>query len=445
MSSGKLNPVAWMEGMFLRPQHLQQNDLSSEARLRYHLHALNPFHWGVREIAFDEEALAENRIVVTRLEAVLRDGTLVKVPGNARIESRTFAKGQERVSVYLALRSWSDQDPNLETEETGALKARNRLRALEIPDANRGGLPSAVEVLEPNLRLLLTGEEPELGLYEAFKLAEIETTEDSKRPYALAKTYVPPLLALQASPVLLDAFSRVTSQAGARVRAAAAMTRLVSVDSLPRLFMRYTLARLAPLLKHLLSTGESHPFPVYTALIELAGAVTAYRLEHEAEFPQYDHENLHGCFIPLLTHIASELDRIAPENFKKLALEYDPASAAYATKALDMKLLQPGNAFYLAVKAPVAQAELESFMSLSKAGSAKHVQMLRRINLPSLPIQRLPGQPGEIEALPGYTYYAIDSQAKDFANVRRDFTFALDLGTLTNASVFLYVAFGEVA
>jgi predicted component of type VI protein secretion system len=97
------------------------------------------------------------------------------------------------------------------------------------------------------------------------------------------------------------------------------------------------------------------------------------------------------------------------------------------------------------VKAPVAQAELESFMTLSKAGSAKHVQILRRINLPSLPIQKLPGQPGEIEALPGYTYYAIDANAKDFANVRRDFTFALDLGTLTNASVFLYVAFGDAA
>lgn len=445
MSSGKLNPVAWMEGMFLRPQHLQQSDLSAEARLRYHLHALNPFHWGVREIAFDEEALAENRIVVTRLEAVLRDGTLVQVPGNARIESRSFAKGQDRVSVYLALRSWSEQDPNLETDETGALRARNRLRSLELPDANRGGLPSTVEVLEPSLRLLLSGEEPELGLHEAFKLAEIEATEDSKRPYALAKGYVPPLLALQASPVLLDAFTRVTSQAGARVRAAASMTRLVSVDSLPRLFMRYTLARLAPLLRHLLSTGESHPFPVYTALIELAGAVTAYRLESEAEFPVYDHENLHGCFIPLLAHIATELDRIAPENFKKLPLEFDPASGAYATKALDMKLVQPGNAYYLAVKAPVAQAELESFMTLSKAGSAKHVQILRRINLPSLPIQKLPGQPGEIEALPGYTYYAIDANAKDFANVRRDFTFALDLGTLTNASVFLYVAFGDAA
>jgi type VI secretion system protein ImpJ len=175
MSSGKLNPVAWMEGMFLRPQHLQQSDLSSDARLRYHLHALNPFHWGVREIAFDEEALAENRIVVTRLEAVLRDGTLVKVPGNARIEGRTFAKGQDRVSVYLALRSWSDQDPNLESEETGALKARNRLRALEIPDANRGGLPSTVEVLEPTLRLLLSGEEAELGLYEAFTRSRMAT------------------------------------------------------------------------------------------------------------------------------------------------------------------------------------------------------------------------------------------------------------------------------
>ena len=445
MSSGKLNPVAWMEGMFLRPQHLQQSDLSSEARLRYHLHALNPFHWGVRDVAFDEEALAENRIVITRLEAVLRDGSLVKVPGNARLESRTFAKGQERIAVHLALRSWSDQDPNLESPETGSLKARNRLAALELPDANRGGLPSTIEVLEPNLRLLLSGEEAELGLYEAFKLAEIEATEDSKRPYALAKSYVPPLLALQASPVLLDAFTRVTSQAGARVRAAASMTKLVSVDSLPRLFMRYTLARLAPLLKHLLSTGESHPFPVYTALIELAGAVTAYRLESEADFPVYDHENLHGCFIPLLDHIASELDRIAPENFKKLPLAYDVASAAYLTKALDVQLVKPGNVYYLAVKAPIEQAELEAYMTGGKAGSLQHVKMASRFKLASVPMQRLAGQPGEIEALPGYVFYQIDANARDFAKVRQEFSFALDLGKLTNASVFLYVAYGAAA
>jgi predicted component of type VI protein secretion system len=147
----------------------------------------------------------------------------------------------------------------------------------------------------------------------------------------------------------------------------------------------------------------------------------------------------------LLKHIATELDRIAPENFKKLALDYDAGSAAYVTKALDVQLVKPGNVYYLAVKAPIEQAELEGFMAGGKAGSLQHVKMASRFKLASVPMQRLPGQPGEIEAMSGYTYYQIDANSRDFAKVRQEFSFALDLGKLTNASVFLYVAFGEAA
>ncbi len=446
MSSGKLNPVAWMEGMFLRPQHLQQLDLSADARLRYHLQSLNPFHWGVRELAFDEEAFSENRVVVNRLEAVLRDGSVVRVPGNARIESRTFAKGQDRISVYLALRSWSPQDPNLATEESGASSARNRLAETELPDLNRGGPPTPIEVLEPNLRLLLSGEENEFGLYEVFKLAEIEASDDSQRPYVLAQGFVPPLLALQASPLLMDEFTRVTSQVAARVRAAAALTRTVSADTMPRLFMRYTLARLAPLLRHLASTGETPPFALYTHLVELAGALASYRLDEAVELPQYDHENLYLCFKTLLDFISAELDRLAPENFEKLPLTFDPNTQAYLTKSLNVRLVDPRNAFYLAVRAPIELKELSDLVAQhGKASSLKGVTPLVKFNLPGLPIERLPGPPTEIEAMAGFTYFKLDARGREWPKVRDEFSFALHLGKLTNANVVLYVALSPEA
>ena len=59
MATRRLTPVAWTEGMLLRPQHLQHHDVFLEDRLRYHLRALDPFHWGIRELVVDEEALVE--------------------------------------------------------------------------------------------------------------------------------------------------------------------------------------------------------------------------------------------------------------------------------------------------------------------------------------------------------------------------------------------------
>jgi type VI secretion system protein ImpJ len=444
MAIGKLNPVAWTEGMFLRPQHLQQHDLFADARLRYHLHALDPFHWGVRELVLDEEALGERRIVVSRLEAVLRDGTVVSVPGNARVESRSFEAGQERLEVFLALREWSVADPNVVDEAAGTRHARYRLDEASLPDLNRGGPPAPVEVLTPNLRLLLSGEEAEFGLYERFKLLEIEATDDSKRPFAVSRGYVPPLLSMQASPVLKEEFARLVNQVAARVRVAAGQTKVLAIDSVPKLFMRYTLARIAPLLRHLESTGETSPFGLYTVLVELAGALGWFRHEDAVALPVYEHDDLYPCFHALFQFIATELERLAPEGFTKLQMPFEPAVQAYATKSLNVQLVDPRNSFYLAIRAPVeAQVLAEQVAGLGKASSIKGVGPLVKFKVPGLALERLPGPPTEIEAMAGYHYFRIDPHGKEWTKVRDEFSFALHLGKLENASVFLYVAVAE--
>ncbi len=439
--ASRINPVAWTEGMFLRPQHLQQHDRSAEERLRYHLQWLNPFHWGVRELAFDEEALAGGRVVVTRLEAVLRDGTPVRLGESATIASRKLEPGRERIDVHLALGSWSETDPNVSDGESGPRHARHRIATMELPDLTRGGPRSPVEVLEPNLRLLLSGEENELGLYESLKLAEIEATDESKRAYALSSRYVPPLLAMQASPVLQEAFTRITSQVVARVRAAAAATKTLTMQSVPRLFMRYALARAAPLLRHLQSTGETPPFLLYSALVELAGGLAFYRLEEAADLPLYDHENLEPCFRGVIDFIAAELDRLAPDNFDKLPMPFEPAIQAYATKSMSMEMVDPRNSFYLAVRAPIEEQQLRILVvEQGKASSPRKVPMLVRGKVPGVPLEKLPGPPTEIESMAGYVYYRLDARHREWSSVREDLSFAIHILGLQNASVFLYVA-----
>jgi type VI secretion system protein ImpJ len=444
MSSGKLNPVAWMEGMFLRPHHLQQQDLAADARLHYHLRAIDPFHWGVRELVIDEEALGEGRVVILRLEAVMRDGTIVRHPGNAVVETRQFDPKREKVEVFLGLRQRSISDPNAGPQGVAARNARWVVQQEESPDWNRGGNESAVDVLAPNVRVLLSGEETELELYESFKLAEIVATDDSKQPFALSRSFVPPLLSVQASPVLSEEMTRIVNQVAARVRVAAGQTQTFSVQSTPVLWMRYTLARSAPLLRHLASTGETHPFPLYTTLVEIAGGLGAFHLEDAAELPLYDHENLALCYRELIAFISDKLDRITPINFHKLPMAYEAPVQAYVTKALNVQLVDPRNAFYLAIKAPIDGGLLaEQVVSQGIASSVKGVGSLIKFAIPGLRLEKLPGAPTEIEAMAGFQYFKVDPHHREWTKVRDEFSCALHLGKLQNATVLLYVSVAE--
>ncbi len=72
--------VHWYEGMFLRPHHLQ----AAQRHLGDALHTSScwdvHYNWGLRVFEMDRDALANHRLVIRRLRARLRDGTLISIP-----------------------------------------------------------------------------------------------------------------------------------------------------------------------------------------------------------------------------------------------------------------------------------------------------------------------------------------------------------------------------
>jgi type VI secretion system protein ImpJ len=444
MTTRRLNPVIWSEGMFLRPHHLQQRDLFEEERLRYHLHAANPFHWGVRELVLDEEALSDHRVALLRLDAVMPGGTIVRYPGGAALEPREFDPKQEHVDLYLGLRHVNPSEPNAMPAADRAVTARHLIQAEELPDLTRGGFETPIDLGVPNLRLFLGGDDPELELYEAFKLAEIRATGESLQPFALAPSYCPPLLRMQAFPPLLEEIAQVVSQMAARLKVVAGRTTTIAIADLPRMWIRYTLARSTPVLRHLLSTGETRPFDLYTAMVEAAGALRAFRDSDAIEPPIYDHADLYGCFHGLIRILREGLEDVVPTRFKELQLRWDPQRNCYATTELNVQLVDPRNAYYLAVRASMDASELAKFVgNHGKAGSRTGVSTLVLLNVKGLRIEHMPAPPTEIAARAGYEHFKIDPHGTQWQKVREEFSFGINLGKLENADVRLYVVSTE--
>jgi type VI secretion system protein ImpJ len=429
--------------MFLRPQHFQQHDIYLEERLRYHLHTLNPYHYGVLELTVNEDALADHRFEIQQLEAVMPGGTVVKSSVNAVVKPRNFEAASEHFSVYVGMRHVSEAEASV-TAEQGDDDARYQIVEKELPDRTRPGAIAPVDLAYPNLRLFFTGEEQELELYEWFKLADVVAT-GAQPPFVLSPNFCPPLLAIQGSAPLNDRIDQIVAQIAAKVRVVAGRTSAtLAIADLPKYWMRYTLARVTPLLRHLLSTGMTPPFQMYTALVETAGALAAFNLGEPAELPVYDHDDLLGCYSALIAFLDEQLGEAVPDRFEEIELPFDAEKKLYYSAELNTDRVDPHKTYYLAIKADLESGQLAELVTQGgKIGALSTVRLALRANIAGVPVEQLPAAPTEIQARAGFLYFTLDPHHSKWKKIQEDYDFAVALPNLESADVRLYVVEGD--
>jgi len=445
MSGRGWNRVAWPEGMFLLPQHLQQLDAGADARLAYHMRMLDPFHWGVLELEIEEQALAAGQISITRLVAVLPDGTILRCPDAAPIETRKFDPTVDALGVHVGIRQQRPAEVLTAEEALRDRHARYWIRDLEVGDQGRPSEKAPVPFLFPNVRVFLSGEEAELESYDVFKLAEIEATGVSGQPFRVRPTYAPPLLKLEAWPPLQERVESLVHQMLGKLRIVAGSRASLTKLDTARVLLAYTLGRMAPVLEHLLGTGHTHPFSAYSALIETAAGLSALGSEEPVEFPRYDHENLYRCYAAVLDFIHAELEREFKDRSQEIPLRYSSSHRAYAAPQLSRESTEPRNAFFLAVKADIERSELARLMTTeAKAGALSSLEFMVKMSVKGATIEHLPAPPLDVEPRPGYEFFRIDPRSHvTWKKVMDEQSFGVSLGSLESADVRLFIVTPE--
>ena len=72
--------VVWSEGLFLRPQHFQQQDRYFERYVETRCRPLVPHSWGFTEIEFERDLLSIGKAALRRVAGVFPDGTPFRMP-----------------------------------------------------------------------------------------------------------------------------------------------------------------------------------------------------------------------------------------------------------------------------------------------------------------------------------------------------------------------------
>src|ERR1043165_4701920 len=74
------NRVVWSEGLFLQPQHFQQQDRFFERYVETRCQSLIPHSWGFSEIELERDFLSIGKFGVRRAAGVFPDGTPFRMP-----------------------------------------------------------------------------------------------------------------------------------------------------------------------------------------------------------------------------------------------------------------------------------------------------------------------------------------------------------------------------
>ena len=75
--------VGWTEGLFLRPQHFQQQDRYHENNLNARVSLITPYPWGISALEIDHDLAQQGKFAVRRCAGVMPDGMAFDIPDHA--------------------------------------------------------------------------------------------------------------------------------------------------------------------------------------------------------------------------------------------------------------------------------------------------------------------------------------------------------------------------
>lgn len=405
------NKVIWSEGLFLRPQHFQQQERYLERYVESRCHALVAHSWGLTEVEFERDLLGIGKLALRRAAGVFPDGTPFSMPDDDPLpQPLQIGSAMRDEIVYLAVPVRRAGAPEVRrAAETDGL-VRHGVSELEAVDATSAAAEAALlEVGSLRTRLLSSDEAT--PAYACVPLAHVVECRADGR-VVLEEGFMPTVLDVRAAG-RLAAFAAelggLLHQRGEALAGRAAGTARGSTAEIADFLMLQAINRFEPLVAHCASCGVLHPEDFFRLCISLAGELATFTTSARRPpmLAAYRHEQLRESFEPVIAALRASLSTVLEQRAIPIPIEAKKFGIRVATVA-DRSLYNDA-AFVLAAHADVPSEELRrSFPSQLKIGPVEKIRDLVNLQLPGVPVHAVPVAPRQIPYHAGFVYFELD-------------------------------------
>lgn len=422
-----ISRVVWHEGMLLRPQHFQQNDRYYDHQLKARTQLLHSCAHGFFNLEIDHQFLAMGKLVLSQASGILPDGSLFELGSGHSPLSLDVPPNTSNCAVWLALPLVTGNHVEARRPQQQDVLARYTVHDRDVSDSNAGDDGSAVvSCAQPDFRLLL-GEQPDAQAYVRLQLCQIlDTTPDGV--VSLDTEFVPSFLHVQASQFLQSCLKEVISMLSHRGDILAERIRAagrVSGAEFGDFAMLQLINRHEPMLRHYMGQEHLHPEQLYRELLGLFGELSTFA--GDARRPRldsrYQHSDQGSSFRRLMEALRQSLSMVLEQHAVELALQ-QRQYGIQVSPLHDHKLLDTAS-FVLAASAQCDSEELRQRLPAHlKVGPVERIRQLVNLHLPGIKVRPLPVAPRQIPFHSGKTYFALELNSEEMAQLERSGGFA---------------------
>ena len=415
------NRVVWSEGLFLRPQHFQQQERHLERYIEGRSRDLRPHSWGFTELDLERDLLAIGKFGLRRAAGVFPDGTPFAMPEDdplpAPLEMTSQVRDQ-KLFLAIPLRKESARESDRREQVDGVVRYRSKdFEARDITaDSNA---TATLEVAALRSRLMLASEPHED--FACIPLAHIQECR-ADRLITLDERFMPTVLNIQQAPRLatfLTELQGLLHQRGDALAARAVATGRGGAAEIADFLMLQTVNRYEALVDHYVASRLIHPEDLYRLCLEIAGDLATLTTSSRrlGKLPGYQHEDLRAGYDPLMAALRASLSVVLEQNAVAIALEKKRFNISVGI--VNDKTLFETSAFVLAARADVPAENVRKGMpAQATIASVETIAKLVNDHLPGVPLQPLSVVPRQLPFHAGFAYFELDRGSPRFRELK---------------------------
>ena len=408
------NKVVWSEGLFLQPQHFQQQERYFERYVEARCRGLASNSWGFTDLELERDLLAIGKFGVRRLAGVFPDGTPFRLPDDDPLPSPIDIDATVRdqvIHLAVPLRRAGESEVD---REGGSDAVRHQLTELPARDVSSSSPDTAVlEVATLRTRLL-----PASSLTDAYASIPLAHVIEcrSDRQVVLEDRFIPTVLQSRASARLSTTCTELLGllhQRGEALASRVAATGRGAAAEFADFLMLQAINRHEPLFAHFADSGLVHPELLYQACACAAGELATFTTTSKRPpgWPGYQHDRLRESFDPVIAALRASLSVVLEQNAVPIPLESRKYGISVAI--VNDRSLYSTAVFILAARADLPTEELRRrFPAQLKIGPVERIRELVTLQLPGVPVSPLPVAPRQIPFHAGFAYFELDQHTE---------------------------------
>lgn len=416
--------IMWGEGLFLRPQHFQQQDRYHEARLHHTASALHPYGWGVRRLVLDLDALRSDTLRLLELALIFPDGEVCCAPDGdvlpTQVRLDELPATTQAITFHAALPALKPHGDNCAPRDGVAAGARFAQSDYETQDLYSRAADAPVTYLTKTLRLVSDAEP--LEAYVSFPLVRLRRVATGG--FEPDPAFQPPCVSVDAAPGLRLQLARLMEKLLAKINALYGHHREPSRNvvelrggDVSSFWLLHTASTGYAALSHLYNQPDLHPERLFEQLLHLAGGLMTYSRSYcLEELPAYRHDDPAPPFARMDQIIRDLLDTVISSKYFAIRLANDRPS--YYLGTLDSGKITAQTTLYLAVAADLPALRLVELVPLQfKLGAPEDVDKFVLSAMPGVKLVHAPQVPSALPVRPDTYYFVLENRGALYENM----------------------------